>query len=160
MPPIVCIVGQSASGKTTLIEKLIPELNNRGHRVGTIKHAHHGFDINEKGKDSSRHKAAGAKTVIVASNTHISMQSDMTQPTIEKMVSLFHNVDLVLVEGYKRSNQPKIEVLRKAAHEKPVCLEEPSLIAMITDIDFEMKVPKFDLNDIQAIATFIEKKFL
>ena len=65
-----------------------------------------------------------------------------------------------MVEGYKRSNQPKIEVLRKAAHEKPVCLEEPSLVAMITDIDLEVQVSKFDLNDIQAVASFIENKFL
>jgi len=160
MPPIISIVGRSQSGKTTLIEKLIPELKSRGHRVGTIKHAHHGFDIDKSGKDSLRHRNAGADTVIVASPGMIAMVKDTNSEAIDDLQAYFEDLDLVITEGYKKADKPKIEVLRAARHTELLCREDPNLIAVVTDIQINPGVVRFGLEDIGPLADLIEKKYL
>jgi len=160
MPPIISVVGKSGSGKTTLIEKLIPEMKKRGYRIAIIKHAFHQFDIDKEGKDSWRHRAAGADTVIVASHGRIAMVKNHNSENIDSMEAYFSDMDIVITEGYKRENKPKIEVFRSAAHKEPLCLGNSDLIALVTDTDIDLNVPRFGLEDIQKLADFIEKKYL
>ena len=110
--PIICVVGRSAAGKTTLLEKLIPELKSRGYRVGTIKHhAHPGFEIDHPGKDTWRHARAGSDHVVIAALDKIaSVRPVDREPTLDEVAATISEVDLILTEGYKRSGEPKIEV--------------------------------------------------
>jgi molybdopterin-guanine dinucleotide biosynthesis protein B len=160
MPPIISVVGKSDSGKTTLIEKLIPELKKRGYRIAVLKHAFHQFDMDKEGKDSWRHKAAGADTVIVASPGRIAMVKDDDFGTLDSLASYFQDMDIVITEGYKREHKPKIEVFRAAAHKEPLCRGNSDLIALVTDSDIDLNVPRFGLEDIKALADFIEKAYL
>jgi molybdopterin-guanine dinucleotide biosynthesis protein MobB len=160
MPPVVSIVGRSESGKTTLIELLIPELKRRGYRIGTIKHTHHALDVDQAGKDSSRHRAAGAHTVILASSGQIAMIKSTASNAVADLVQYFKDVDLLITEGYKREENPKIEVLRAAVHTELLCRRDPGLIAVATDVNIAVHVPVFGLDDPASIAAFIEKKFL
>jgi molybdopterin-guanine dinucleotide biosynthesis protein B len=160
MPPILFIVGKSQAGKTTLIEKLIPHLKKRGYKIGTIKHAHHGFDVDKKGKDSRRHQEAGADTVLVASPGKIAMVKKDAWQGLEDLTGYFQDMDLIITEGFKRVAKPKIEIFRSVAHKQPFCLNDENLIAFVTDTDFNVNVPTFGLEDILQIADFIEKNFL
>ena len=160
MPPFVTVVGYSESGKTTLMEKLIPELKDRGYRIGTIKHASHGFDLDRVGKDSWRHKKAGADTVILASPAQIAMVRENPRDDLEGLEPYLQDVDLVLVEGYKREKRPKIEIFRPECHPAPLFLEDPDLIALVTDAPLEVRVPKFASSDVRGLADLIEKTFL
>jgi molybdopterin-guanine dinucleotide biosynthesis adapter protein len=160
MPPVVSIVGRSESGKTTLIETLIPELRRRGYRIGTIKHTHHALDIDQTGKDSSRHRAAGAQTVILASSGQIAMIKATSSDSVAGLIKYFDDVDLLITEGYKREKTPKIEVLRAEVHTELLCRNDPGLIAVATDADITVNVPVFRLDDAAPIAVFIEQRFL
>jgi molybdopterin-guanine dinucleotide biosynthesis protein B len=160
MPPVVSIVGRSESGKTTLIELLIPELKRRGYRIGTIKHTHHALEVDQAGKDSSRHRAAGAHTVILASSGQIAMIKSIPSDSVTDLIKYFNDVDLLITEGYKRGNTPKIEVLRAAVHTELLCRSDRELIAVATDANITVHVPVFRLDDPAPIAAFIEKKFL
>ena len=160
MPPIVSIVGQSESGKTTLIEKLIPLLTQRGYRIGTIKHTHHAVDIDRSGKDSARHRTAGAETVMLASPGRIAMFKATASESLDDLIRYFDDVDLLITEGYKRENKPKIEVLRAAVGTELLCRHDPGLVAVATDADLDVHVPVFRLDDPAAIAEFIEQRFL
>jgi len=160
MPQILSVVGRSQSGKTTLIEKLIPELKKRGYRIGTIKHAHHGFDIDKTGKDSWRLRHAGADVVVVASPGKIAMVKDDDRESLDDLQTYFEGTDLIITEGYKRENKPKIEVVRAARHTQLICRGDHDLIAVVSDVDLNPGVPKFGLDDITELADLIEKKFL
>jgi molybdopterin-guanine dinucleotide biosynthesis adapter protein len=161
LPPIVSIVGKSNSGKTTLIERLIPALSARGYRIGTIKHSHHDIDLDRPGKDSYRHKSAGAEAVMVAGPRRIALVKDVADAQIDDLLIYFKGIDLVITEGYKRTTRPKIEVCRAARSETPLCGEDPSLVAMVTDLDLApLSVPAFLPDDIQGLADFIEHRFL
>jgi molybdopterin-guanine dinucleotide biosynthesis protein B len=160
MPPIICIVGRSQSGKTTLIEKLIPALKLRGYRVGTIKHSHHIFDFDKTGKDSWRHKDAGAETVVIASPGKIAMVKNDYQGTLDSMQNFFDDMDLVITEGYKKEKKPKIEVVRSARHTEALLKNDRHLVAVVSDIDLSMDVPVFGMEDIDPVADFIAEKFL
>lgn len=164
MPPVVSIVSKKNSGKTTLLEKLIPELCRRGYRIGTIKHDVHGFDIDREGKDSWRHKQAGAETVVISSTHKIAMIKDVEEEyRLEEIISqFFSDKDLVLTEGYKRSDMPKIEVFRSAAHRTPLHTDAGAnhLVAIVSDITIDIGVPRIDVDDVPAIADFIEERFL
>jgi molybdopterin-guanine dinucleotide biosynthesis protein B len=160
MLPVISIVGKSKSGKTTLIEKLIPELKKRGYRVGTIKHASHNFDMDKKGKDSWRHKAAGADTVIVASRERIVMIKDENFVKLESIEKYFDDVDLVITEGFKKENKPKIEVYRFPKNQMPLCNDDNTFIAMVTDADIRVNLPTFGPEEIEALSDLIEQKFL
>lgn len=162
MIPIVSIVGKSDSGKTTLIEKLVPELTRRGYRVATVKHDVHGFEVDREGKDSWRHKQAGAHTVVISSTHKVALirdvEKDLTLDEIRE--KLIQDVDLILSEGYKKDVQPKIEVFRKEQHQQLLCTQEDQLVAVSSNQKFDIDVPCFDLEDTKGLADFLEKKFL
>ena len=160
MPQIIRIVGRSQSGKTTLIEKLIPELKRRGYKIGTIKHSHHVFDFDKSGKDSWRHKDAGADTVIISSPGKFAMVKNDDRGTLDGLVKFFDDMDLVITEGYKKEKKPKIEVVREARHTNVLLRADRHLVAVVSDIDFKLKVPVFDLEDIEGLADFIENNYL
>lgn len=162
MIPIVSIVGKSESGKTTLIEKLVPELVRRGYRVATIKHDVHGFEVDREGKDSWRHKQAGAHTVVISSPHKIALIRD-----VEKDLHLdeirekwIRDVDLILSEGYKKDVQPKIEIFRKEKHKGLLSTKEDNLVAIVSNQEFDIGVPCFRLDDIKGLSDFIERRFL
>ena len=156
MPPVLSIVGKSDSGKTTLIEKLIPALKRRGYRVGVVKHAHHGFDMDHRGKDSYRHRQAGADTVMIASPGQLAMIKQTTARSLDELAPYFEDVDLLITEGFKRDRAPKIEVFRSQRHHNPACLQDETLVAMVSDTAMDLMVPHFHLDDIEAITAFIE----
>ena len=160
MPPVICIVGRSQTGKTTLIEKLIPLLIQRGFRIGTVKHSHHIFDFDKIGKDSWRHKDAGAETVLVSSPGKIALFKNDQQGTLDGLLNYFRDMDLVITEGYKRAKKPKIEVVRAARHSEPLLKSDKDLVAVVSDTQTDVDVPKFGLDDIEKLAAFIEKKYL
>ncbi len=162
MIPIVSIVGRSNSGKTTLIEGLIAELIRRGHRVGTIKHNRHGFEIDHEGKDSWRHRKAGAAVTVIASPKQIAVVEDADRDygIAELAERYIRGVDLVISEGFKKNNLPKIEVWRASEHHEFLCESKDNLIAIASDVPVERGVPRFDLNDIPGIADLIEKSIL
>jgi molybdopterin-guanine dinucleotide biosynthesis protein B len=162
MPPIVSIVGKSDTGKTTLLEKLVPELRARGYRIGTIKHDVQGFDIDHRGKDSWRHKQAGAHTVAISSPTKVALVKDVeTEETLDSLASkYFQDVDIILTEGYKKEDKPKIEVFRSQVHETPLCKGDEHLVALVSDTSLDLGVPRFELYDIKGLADFVEKRFL
>jgi len=163
-PPIVSIVSKKRSGKTTLLEKLIPELKRRGYRVGTVKHDTHGFDIDHEGKDTYRHKACGAEAVLISSPWKLSFIKDSTADlALDQLVARYMaDLDIILTEGYKRANMPQVEVFRSDAHETPLHVksERNSLIAVMSDIPVDLGVPNFGLDDIPALADLIENRFL
>jgi molybdopterin-guanine dinucleotide biosynthesis protein MobB len=156
MPLIVSFVGRSESGKTTLIEKLIPVLRRRGFRVGTIKHTHHTPELDRSGKDSARHLAAGASTVVLASSGQIQLVKTGVNGGLDGLVRYFDDVDLLITEGYKQERTPKIEVLRRAVSDRLLCLGDPTLLAVATDTPIELPVPVLPLDDPEAVADFIE----
>ncbi|MCL2669412.1 MAG: molybdopterin-guanine dinucleotide biosynthesis protein B [Syntrophaceae bacterium] len=162
MIPIVSIVGKSNSGKTTLIEKLIAELSRRGWRVATIKHNRHGFEIDHEGKDSWRHKRAGAVATVVASPTRIALIEDTPKDyeIAEIRDCYIRDADLILVEGYKVNPHPKIEVIRTELRRERLCGSEDNLIALTGDLPVAAPVPWFDRDDVLGIAAFIESLFL
>jgi len=162
MIPIVSIVGKSDSGKTTLIEKLISELVRRGYRVATVKHDVHGFEVDQEGKDSWRHKQAGAHTVVISSPSKLALIRDVDQDAelSEVRDKYIQEVDLVLSEGFKKNTQPKIEVSRKEMHRDLLCTKEDNLLAIAANQPFDIGVPCFDLNDARGLVDLIEEKFL
>ncbi|MFA5905230.1 MAG: molybdopterin-guanine dinucleotide biosynthesis protein B [Desulfobacula sp.] len=158
---IITIVGKSDSGKTTLLEKLITELTGRGYRIGTVKHAHDGFEMDKDGKDSWRHRKAGACATLVITDDKIAMIRDDRTGYIEKMQTYLFDVDIILAEGFKRQKLPKIEIFRtNSGHKEPLCMEDRTLIAFVTDSGYKPNVPVFGLEDIGRIADFIEKNHL
>ncbi len=159
MIPIISIVGTSNSGKTTLIEKLVPELVRRGYRVATIKHDVHGFEVDREGKDSWRHKKAGAHTVVISSPTKLAMIRDVDHDAelVELRDRYIRDVDLILSEGYKRNDQPKIEVFRKEMKRELLCSPEDHLLALATDTPFSIGVPCLDLDDAKGLVDLIEE---
>jgi molybdopterin-guanine dinucleotide biosynthesis protein B len=161
-PPIVSIVGTTDSGKTTLIERLIPELKSRGYRVATVKHDVHGFEVDHEGKDSWRHKRAGADAVVISSPRKMAVIKDVDRDhRLEEIRDQFlGDVDLILTEGYKREPHPKIEVFRRGHRDELLCSSGDNLVAVASDEPLDVGVPVVDLNDPSAIADLIEDLFL
>ena len=162
MIPIISIVGKSDSGKTTLIEKLVPELTRRGYRVAAVKHDIHGFEVDREGKDSWRHKQAGAHTVIISSPQKVALIRDVEKDSTldEVRRRWIQDVDLILSEGYKKDVQPKIEVFRKEKHKKLLCTKKDNLVAIVSNQKFNVGVPCFHLEDMKGLSNFIEKEFI
>lgn len=162
MIPIVSIVGKSDSGKTTLIEKIVPELSRRGYRVTTVKHDLHGFEIDKEGKDSWRHKRAGAQAVVISSPRKVALIRDVDKDmSLEELGDSFgEDADLILSEGFKKDVQPKIEVFREGKHEELLCTKEDNLIAIASNRPFDIGVPCLDIDDVKGIVDLIESKFL
>ena len=163
MIPIISVIGRTNSGKTTLIEKLIPVLSCRGCRVATIKHHHHGdFEADHPGKDSWRHARAGSIATALAGTHRLAVFQTVTSDVSpDKIVELFvEKPDLVLTEGYRDALYPKIEVLRLAQGLEPMCSKEDQLIALVTDGTWDLGVPSFGLEAVDALAEFLIHEFL
>lgn len=161
----VSFVAKSGTGKTTLLEKVIGELKKRGWRVGAIKHDAHRFDIDHPGKDSFRLTAAGADTMLISSPEKLALIKQHTaSPPIHALIATyFADVDIILTEGFKQSDLPKIEVHRGERSTNLLCrgeIADPTLIAVASDSPLDVDVPLFDINDAAGVANFIEEKFL
>lgn len=158
---IITIVGKSNSGKTTLLEKVIALLTDKGYKIGSVKHAHDGFEMDKEGKDSWRHRKAGAGAALVISKNKVAMVKDDSTSLIEKMQSYLSDMDIILAEGFKKQALPKIEVFRTdSGHNEPLCMADKNLIAFVTDSNYKPDVPIFGLEDINNIVDFIEFNFL
>jgi molybdopterin-guanine dinucleotide biosynthesis protein B len=158
---IIGLAGWSGSGKTTLITKVLPRLIARGTRVSTIKHAHHGFDLDQPGKDSFMHRVAGATEVVISSAKRFAILHELRDEAewdLPELLSKLAPVDLVLVEGFKRDAFPKLEIHR-AENGKPLLHpDDPHIIAVAADTPVpQAKVPVLDLNDIELIADMLLK---
>ncbi len=155
---IISIVGRSNSGKTTLIVKLIPALVALGYKVATVKHDAHNFEVDKVGKDSWRHKNAGAEMTVVTSEKKVALFTDADKDnSLESVCEKFiTGVDVVLTEGYKMSKYPKIEVSR-FPNCKLLCGKDDNLIAVVGDCDSGLNIPAFELNDIKGIVELIKQ---
>lgn len=154
--------GWSGSGKTTLIERIVPLLVARGLRVSLIKHAHHSFDVDQPGKDSYRHRHAGASEVLVTSSRRWVLMHELRgghEPAFEEQIKRFSPCDLLIVEGFKYAPIPKIEVWRAATGEAPLYPNDPHIVAVASDAKLETKLPLLDLNDPAATAAFVVAQF-
>ncbi len=160
-PPILCIVGKSGSGKTTFLEKLIPELLSRGYRPAVVKHDVHGFEIDHPGKDTWRLRRAGAWRVAISSPERIAIigRVEEEMPLAELARRYLGDVDIVLTEGYKRSPWPKVEVCRAERSRELICTPE-ELVAIVSDLRFDLPCPQFDLDDVAGLADLLEAHFL
>ena len=150
--------GWSGSGKTTLIEKLIPRFVKRGLRVSLIKHAHHTFDVDQPGKDSWRHRHAGATEVLVTSSRRWVLMHELRgaqEPSFDEQVKHLAPCDLLIVEGFKHAPIPKLEVWRAETGEGLLHPQDPHIVAVASDAKLETKLPLLDLNDDAGIAEFI-----
>jgi molybdopterin-guanine dinucleotide biosynthesis protein B len=155
---VICIVGHSNSGKTTLIEKLLGELSRRGYRVATIKHAHHAVELDTPGKDSYRYKRAGAVKSMLLTRDALQLVADAKEEREPEQLAQRYlgDADLVLAEGFSHAPGAKIEVLRRECGKPAHCAIEDGLIAIMTDMDeVYPQLPHFGLEDISAIAQFI-----
>jgi molybdopterin-guanine dinucleotide biosynthesis adapter protein len=155
--PLISIVGTSKTGKTTFIEKLIPVIKGKGLKVATIKHHHLDFEIDRVGKDTYRHKNAGSSTVVLSSPHKIALVRD-----VEKEVSLrdivsryIEDTDIIITEGYKKEDTPKIEIFRHVNKASPLCLHDKTILAVVTDKHIDTDIPQFSMDDIAGVAEFI-----
>jgi len=152
------VVGWKNAGKTGLMERLVRDFTARGITVSTVKHAHHSFDVDHPGKDSFRHREAGASQVLLASRNRIALMHELRgadEPSLETLLAQLAPVDLVLVEGYKRDAHPKIEAHRAVTGNPLIAPDDPTIRAVAADTALELDRPVFDLDDTRAIADFI-----
>jgi molybdopterin-guanine dinucleotide biosynthesis protein MobB len=161
----ISFVAKSGTGKTTLLEKVIPVLKGRGYRVGALKHDAHRFDIDHPGKDSHRLTAAGADSMVISSPEKLALvRMHAEAPGIEEILATyFSDMDIVLTEGFRMSNLPKIELHRRERSETLLCrgdAHDPSLVAVASDEPLQLDVPILDINDAVAVADFIEGRML
>ena len=156
--PVVSVVGRGNVGKTTFLEKLIRELKRRGYRVAVIKHYEHDFDIDQPGKDSWRLARAGSDVAVIAAPQKMAtVRRLQTELMLDEVIRTLPPVDIVLTEGYKQANKPKIEVVRQAVT-RELLFAPPGLIAVVTDLSLATAVPQFDLDDAAGVADLLEKE--
>ena len=162
MIPIIAIVGRSKSGKTALIERLIPEFIKRGYRVATVKHHGNDFPIDHKGKDSWRHKEAGAHTVVISSPQKIALIEDAPHDlSLDELATRFiRGADIIIAEGFKREGHPKVEVFRKEINPYPLAPELENVIAVVSDDPSSVAFPSLRHADIRGIADTIEEQVI
>lgn len=161
--PVIGITGWKNSGKTTLVARLVEEFSRRGLTVNTVKHAHHHFDIDHEGTDSFRHREAGASEVAIVSGSRWALMHELqgdAEPSLDDVIARMSPADLVIIEGYKREAHLKIEVRRKDTIKgEALTAGDPNIIAIAADHEIgDEKVPVFDLDNIAAIADFIEER--
>lgn len=161
----VSFVAGSGTGKTTLLEKVIAELKRRGYRVGVIKHDAHSFDIDHPGKDSWRLTRAGADTMLISSSEKLAVvkQHDTAPPVEELLATYFDDVDVVLIEGFKKSALPKIEIHRAERGSALLCRGDeydPHLLAVASDAFLELDVPVLDLNNPAQVTDFVVERII
>ena len=152
------IAGYSGSGKTTLLEKLIPQLTARGLKVSVIKHAHHGFDIDRPGKDSYRHREAGATEVLLSCGDRWALMHERREepePTLNELLGHLSPCDLVLIEGFKQEPVPKLEVYRPENGKPPLFPERSDIVAVASNVALATSLPRLALDDVAAIADFV-----
>lgn len=161
MIPVISVVGKSNSGKTTYLEKLIRELKSRGWRIGTVKHHHTtNIQVDQPGKDTWRHAQAGADVVAIACPNKVAVIEQLTEElSLDQIVEKITGVDIIITEGFKGGNKPKIEVFRQGVHAGLVSKTE-DLIAIVSDVWFDLGVPCFDLEETKAVADLVEARFL
>lgn len=155
------VTGWKNAGKTGLMERLVAEIMGRGFSVSTIKHAHHAFDVDQPGTDSFRHRAAGAKEVMLVSGKRFALMHelrDASEPPLQELLAKLTPVDLVLIEGYKREPHPKIEAYRAEAGNDLIAPRDPNIKAVASDTELTLDRPVFDLNDTTTIADFVLKE--
>ncbi len=159
---VIGFSGFSGSGKTTLVEQLIGRLGAAGQRVSVVKHAHHDFDIDHPGKDSWRHRQAGAYEVVIASDRRLAKMREYRQlapPTLEGLVAELDDCDWVLVEGFKHAALPKIEIWRAVTGKPARYMDDPHIMAVATDsaekLPVPIALPVFGLDEIDRIAAFV-----
>lgn len=157
---VLGLAGWSGSGKTTLGETLIARLSARGLRVSTLKHAHHAFDVDQPGKDSHRHRAAGAGQVLVTSSNRWALMGELRgspELTLEAALAKFDPCDLVLIEGFKREDFPKLEVHRPSVGKPLLCGDMPGIRAVASDADLTLPegIDLLNLSDVDAIEAWI-----
>ena len=163
---IIGFAGYSGSGKTTLLEKVIPLLTAQGLRIAVIKHAHHDFDIDKPGKDTFRHRQAGASEVLIISGQRWALMHELREekePSMEDLCARFSPCDLILAEGYKCATIPKLEVFREENRTrqdwKNIYPTDPKIVAVITDSKDAFPLPRLDINKPGDVAAFIMKYF-
>ena len=161
----VAFVARSGTGKTTLVEQVIAELTSRQYRVGALKHDAHDFEMDHPGKDSHRFSSAGAVASMVVSDNKLGLTATLSQPlSLHNVLDLwFNDADIVLVEGYRTSDLPKIEVSRTELGQKLYCrgdINDPHLIAVVTDGSLDIDVPQLSLAKPASVADFLEERFL
>jgi len=152
------VTGWKNSGKTGLMERLVGEFTKRGLSVSTVKHAHHGFDVDQPGRDSYRHRAAGAREVLLASHKRVALMQELRgapEPGLGALLKRLSPVDLVLVEGFKREAHPKIEAHRAETGQSLISPGDGSIRAVASDVALDLDRPVFGLDDTRAIADFI-----
>jgi molybdopterin-guanine dinucleotide biosynthesis protein MobB len=152
------IVGYKNAGKTGLMERLVTEIVGRGFSVSTLKHAHHTFDVDHPGKDSYRHRQAGAHQVLLSSRDRWALMTelrDQQEATLADLLTHLDPVDLVLVEGYKRDTHAKIECFRQQTGNPLIARDDPTIRAVASDSPLDVDQPVFDLDDTTAIADFV-----
>ena len=152
------VVGWKNAGKTGLMERLVTEITSRGISVSTIKHAHHSFDVDHEGKDSFRHRQAGATEVLLASRNRFALMHELRQeqePSLDDLLPRLSPVDLVLIEGYKRDQHPKIEAHCAETGNPLIAPDDPTIRAVASDTPLDLDRPVFDLDDTTAIADFV-----
>ena len=152
------VIGWKNSGKTTLIERLVADIVSRGFSVSTIKHAHHTFDVDQSGKDSYRHRVAGASEVLLTSSKRFALMHeirDFKEPLLASLLIKLAPVDVVLVEGYKSDNHPKIEAHRRETGKPLIATKDKTVRAIATNAKLEFDLPVFGLDDTQEITEFI-----
>ena len=152
------VTGWKNAGKTGLMERLVAEIAGRGLAVSTLKHAHHSFDVDHPGKDSHRHRLAGAREVLLSSRNRFALMHERrgaAELSLEALLQKLSPVDLVLVEGYKRDRHPKVEAFRAATGQPLIAPNDPTIRAVAADCALELDRPVFDLDDTRAIADFI-----
>jgi molybdopterin-guanine dinucleotide biosynthesis protein B len=156
---VMGVVGWSGSGKTSLLLGLLPILRSAGLQVSTMKHAHHRFDVDKPGKDSFRHREAGASEVLVVTSSRwvlMHESRDEPEPSIEALIERMTPVDLLLIEGFKTHHHPKLEIHRESEGKPLLCLDDSEIVAVASDRALPgLEIPRLDLNDLEAIATFI-----
>jgi len=152
------VTGWKNAGKTGLMERLVTEIAGRGLSVSTVKHAHHSFDVDHPGRDSYRHRAAGATEVLLSSRNRFALMHEMRgeeEMPLDALLAKLAPVDLVLVEGYKREPHPKIEAFRAGTGNALIAPGDPTIRAVASDVPLDLDRPVFDLNDTGAITDFI-----
>ena len=152
------VTGWKNAGKTGLMERLVTEITARGFSVSTVKHAHHSFDVDHPGRDSYRHREAGAREVLLSSRNRVALMQelrDQDEPSLDNLLKRLSPVDLVLIEGYKRDRHPKVEAHRQEPGNPLIAPDDPTIRAVASDTPLELDRPVFDLNDTKAIADFI-----
>lgn len=156
---VIGVAGFKNAGKTTLVEKLVAELTRRGFRISTVKHAHHSFDIDHEGRDSFRHRKAGATEVAVVSAQRWAIIHELRErpePSLDAILAKMAPADLVIIEGYKRDSHPKIEVRNLALDHPELARSDPTVIAIAANGDVAGEpVPVFDRDDVRSLSDFI-----